>query len=275
MMRFIFITNSPDLAAFAEANGVDRIMVDLELNGKVDRQGHLSTVISRHAMSDIPLIRTSISHAELLVRINPVHAGTQQEVEQAIAHGADAIMLPMFRTASEVQVFCAAVGGRCKVVLLLETAAATANLAEILTVQGIDEIHIGLNDLHLDLGLSFMFQPIAGGFVDHIATMIRAAGLPLGIGGLARAGEGLLPADMLVAEHVRLGSTGAILSRTFHRNAATVKEIEAEMNFGAEVAKLQEAFIIYGRSSEQELLAVHQDVANRVAEIVRAKTLTK
>lgn len=272
MMRFIFITNRPELAVFATERGAERVMVDLELLGKVERQGHLSTVISRHDFDDIGRVRAAIPDKELIVRLNPVHAGSQQEVDRAIDLGADVLMLPMFRTAQDVERFSALVNGRVRICLLLETAAAAAAIDDIVRIEAVDEIHIGLNDLHLDLGLTFMFEPLASGMIDGLAATIRAAGLPLGIGGLARAGEGLLPADLLVAEHVRLQSTGAILSRTFHRNSTTVAEIERDMDFAAEVGKLQAAYRHYSEGTAHDLLAAHRDVAERAAAIVRAKS---
>ena len=272
MMRFIFITNSPSLAVYAAARGVSRLMVDLELLGKVERQGHLSTVISRHSFEDVAAIRNAVPHGELMVRLNPVHEGTASEVERAIALGADILMLPMFRGPEEVRQFCALVRGRARVCLLLETVAGMHALPTIVAVPGVDEIHVGLNDLHLDLQNSFMFQPLADGVVDEIVETIRGAGLPFGIGGLARVGEGLLPAELLIAEHVRLGSTAAILSRTFHRNAATVADIEAEMDFGAEIAKLHRAYASHQLNSQQRLRELHEIVRSRVAEIVAAKS---
>lgn len=271
-MRFIFITNVPELAEYVSYRGVERVMVDLELLGKVERQGHLSTVISRHTFDDVARIRRVVPDGNLMVRINPLNLGSRDEVERAIDLGADILMLPMFQTAKEVEQFCALADGRVRICLLLETAGAAANVADIVGVQGVQEIHIGLNDLHLDLGRTFMFEPLADGLVDQLAGAITGAGLALGIGGLARSGEGLLPAEMLVAEHVRLGSTGAILSRTFHRNKLTVQDLEVEMDFAAEVAKLQNAYRAFGQSSPDELWAIHQEVASRVAGVVREKS---
>lgn len=271
-MRLIFITNVPELAAYASDRGVERVMVDLELLGKVERQGHLSTVISRHTFDDVAQIRRAIPDKNLMVRLNPLNLGSRNEVERAIDLGADVLMLPMFRTAQEVEQFSILVDGRVRICLLLETAGAAANVADIVRVQGVHEIHIGLNDLHLDLGRTFMFEPLADGLIDHLAVATTGAGLALGIGGLARSGEGLLPAEMLVAEHVRLGSTGAILSRTFHRNRLTVQDLENEMDFAAEVAKLQDAYRAFAQSSPDELRAIHHEVASRVADIVRGKS---
>lgn len=274
-MRFIFITGSPELAAFVAERGANRIMVDLELLGKVERQGHLSTVISRHSFEDVAAVRAAVPHCELMVRINPLHEGTAGEIDRAIALGSDILMLPMFRNAAEVERFSRLVAGRNRICLLLETADAARVIADIVTVPGVDEIHVGLNDLHLDLGQAFMFQPLADGMVDDIVSVIARAGMPFGIGGIARVGEGLVPAEMLLAEHARLGSTAAILSRTFHRNCATVAEIEGEMDFAGEIARLRQAHNEHTRAAPESLGAIHEQLQQRVAEIVRAKSLTR
>ncbi|MDE0564737.1 hypothetical protein [Exiguobacterium sp. B2(2022)] len=44
---------------------------------------------------------------------------------------------------------------------------------------------------------------------------IRDAGIPYGFGGIARIGEGRVPAERIIPEHVRLGSSCVILSRSF------------------------------------------------------------
>ena len=45
-MKFMLITNKPELASYAEECGVGRIFIDLEINGKQERQGHLDTLIA-------------------------------------------------------------------------------------------------------------------------------------------------------------------------------------------------------------------------------------
>jgi hypothetical protein len=241
-LRLLFITNDADMAIFACANAVDRIFVDLEIIGKQERQGHLNTVISRHSVSDVARLRPVVPRGSLLVRLNPLHTQTDEEVEKVIEMGADILMLPMFKTPDDVYKFCNIVAGRAKVCLLVETIGAMLSLSESVRIRGVDEVHIGLNDLHLEMGCRFMFQPLADGYVDRMAQSIRDANLPFGIGGVARVGEGLLPAELLLSEHARLGSTGAILSRTFHRQARSVHEIEAQMDFAGEIHKLRLAY---------------------------------
>ena len=266
-LRLLFITKNIEIALFVIENGVDRIFVDLELLGKVERQGHLNTVISRHSPEDISLLRPFLPHGSLLVRLNPVNSNTETEVNDAIQRGADVLMLPMFRGVDEVRRFCKAVNSRVKVCLLVETVDSMENLAECVEVPGVDEVHIGLNDLHLEMGCHFMFEPLVSGHVERMTETLKKTGVPFGIGGLARVGEGMLPAEMLLSEHARLGSTCAILSRTFHRQAGSVEEIQAQMNFADEVQKLRMAYEASCSSTMEELNLQHETVKAVVADI--------
>ncbi|WP_214759654.1 aldolase/citrate lyase family protein [Exiguobacterium sp. s129] len=214
-LTFMYITNQPKIAQLAEQNGVDWIFVDLELNGKVERQGHLDTVISRHTMHDVSRVRSVLKHAKLLVRLNPIHSGSAYEVKEAISRGADILMLPYYKTVEEVERFIELVEGRVKVCLLCETREAVECMPDVLRLTGIDYIHIGLNDLHLSYQQNFLFEPLTNGLVEAIVTQIREAGIPYGFGGIARIGEGHIPAEKIIAEHKRLGSSLVILSRSF------------------------------------------------------------
>jgi citrate lyase beta subunit len=266
-LRLLFITNQPQVATYVCKLGVDRVFVDLEMLGKTERQGHLDTVISRHTVEDVERVRAAVPPGALLVRTNPVNADTSREVEQVLRYRPDVLMLPMFRQPAEVDTFCRIVDGRAKVCLLLETVDAMNSVDECVRIRGVDEVHIGLNDLHLELGCTFMFQPLADGHVDRLARAVRQAGLPLGIGGVARVGEGLLPAELLLAEHARLGSTGAILSRTFHRMSRSVAEIESQMSFADEVEKLRRAYRDHCDASALHLRELHESVRGIVASI--------
>lgn len=215
MLKLFYITNNPEIAKIAQSAGVDRIFVDMEYIGKAKRQGGMDTVQNHHTVSDIKAVRKVIDNAELLVRVNPIHENSKQEIDDVIAAGADVIMLPMWKTADEVKSFVQMVNGRAKTLPLLETEEARLCLDEVLELNGIDEMYIGLNDLHLSQGKKFLFELLADGTVDGIAKMLNAASIPFGIGGFGRIGEGDLPAELIVAEHYRLGSTMAILSRSF------------------------------------------------------------
>lgn len=220
-LKLMYITNDSKVATIAEKAGVDRIFIDMEFIGKDARQGGLDTVKNHHTIEDIVNVKNAIKKSDLLVRVNPIHdeifgyMSSEVEINKAIEAGADIIMLPFFKTTDEVKRFIEIVNGRCRTMLLIETPEAVEELDDILLVNGIDEIHIGLNDLHLGLGKKFMFELLADGTVDRICNKIKQVGIPFGFGGIARVGEGALPSEMIIAEHYRIGSTMAILSRSF------------------------------------------------------------
>ncbi len=220
-LKLMYITNRPEVAQIAETAGVDRIFVDLEYIGKSDRQGGMDTVQSHHTLDDVKRISEAITTAELLVRVNPIHDATteygssEDEINAAIANGAQIIMLPFFKTLGDVKRFLSIVNGRVNTMLLLETPEAVKIIDEILSLEGIDFIHIGLNDLSLCYGMKFMFELLTDGTVERLCNKFKEMGIPYGFGGIASLGKGAIPAEMIIKEHYRLGSTCAILSRSF------------------------------------------------------------
>lgn len=220
-LNLMYITNKPAIAKIAESVGVDWIFIDMEFIGKDSRQGGLDTVQNHHTFEDVKNIRKAINKSKLLVRVNPIHTtqngypSSKDEIDAVIEAGADIIMLPYFKSVKEVKQFVGFVSGRVKTCLLLETAEAAILIDEILKVPGVDMIHIGLNDLHLELGMKFMFQLLSDGVVEQLGNKIKAAGIPFGFGGIARLDSGMLPGADVLKEHVRLGSSMVIVSRSF------------------------------------------------------------
>ena len=229
-LKLMYITNRADVAQVAEAVGVDRIFVDMEYIGKDERQAGLDTVKSHHTLADLRRIREAVSTAEVLVRVNPIHAqmgdlpGSKAEIEAVVQAGADIVMLPMFRRVEEAERFRDYVNRRAKTMLLLETPEAAEQIEQLVQIQGIDSFHIGLNDLHLAMHKKFMFELLADGTVDRLCSTMKERGRVFGFGGIARIGYGILPAEYIIKEHYRIGSTQAILSRAFC-NANSLQDI--------------------------------------------------
>lgn len=221
MLKLMYITKRPEIARIAEDAGVDWIFVDMEFIGKDSRQGGLDTVQNHHTVDDVRSIKMAVQKAKVLVRVNPIHKAlpnypsSKDEIDAAIEAGADILMLPFFKTVEEVRLFIDLVDGRAKTLLLIETIEAANLIDVILEVPGIDMIHLGLNDLHLQLGMSFMFELLADGTVERLGSKIKAKGIPFGFGGIATLEGGTMPGAMVLKEHYRLGSSMVIVSRSF------------------------------------------------------------
>lgn len=244
-LKLMYITNRPAVSLIAEKSGVDRIFVDMEYIGKELRQGGLDTVKNRHTVSDVRSIRSVLTKAELLVRVNPIHnasgdyGSSEEEIEDVLNAGADLVMLPYYKTVSEVKRFLSAVNGRARTVLLLETAEAAECLTETLKLSGIDEFFIGLNDLSLSYHKTFLFELLCDGILEELCCRLRTDGRFFGFGGIAALGTGDVPAEYIVREHYRLGSRAVILSRAFCDETKLTDDEEAGRFFAEEIGKIR------------------------------------
>ena len=270
-LDFMFITNNPNVAA--EECGVRRVWVDLEMIGKEARQLGMNTVKSGHTLQDISVVKEILTTSELLVRVNPIYKGSEAEINEVIERGADIIMLPFFHTLEEVDTFLRIVNGRCKTTLLFESKESIEHLDEIIALGGFDEAHIGLNDLHLSYGMTFMFEPLSNGMVEQICAKFKEAGIPYGFGGVAKIGEGLLPAECVIAEHYRLGSTRAILSRSFCDNQyVDYNKWRYEFQLGINQIRLYESLLpMLPETYFVENIKKVKEGVNKVIKIINAK----
>ncbi len=268
-LKLMYITNNPQVAVIAQKYGVDRIWVDLETLGKEERQGHIDSVKSHHSVEDIKKIVPLLDRSEMLVRVNPLNAKSAEEINAVIDAGADLVMLPMWKNEEDVKVFIKLVDGRAKTVLLLETREAVEALNEVVKVDGIDEIHIGLNDLHLSYGKKFMFELLTDGTVEYLCKKIQQANIPYGFGGIAKLGEGLLPAEKIIMEHYRLGSSRVILSRSFC-NASKFDDIkDVDRIFCDNIEKLRRYEMNMKSVTEQDFIRNKKSIKEQIGEIVK------
>ncbi len=255
-MKYLYITDSPEIAKYVDQCGVDRIFIDLELLGKAERQGGRDTVISHHKIENISRVKKVLKRAEVLVRLNPLNPDSSAEIENVIDQGADYLMLPMFRSVEEIDWFCQRVNHRAKVVLLVETVEAMTNLSQIVRIPGVTQIHIGLNDLHLELKLNFMFELMSNGMVEKMAQICRNANLPFGVGGISTMDQGKVSGKLVLSEHARLGSEWVILSRSFHQLATNLAELQARINLPLELEKISR---VYSNLLKRSTFEIEQD----------------
>jgi citrate lyase beta subunit len=245
-MILSLITDDVGLAADAEGGGIDRIMIDLEREGKAKRQAGRSLFQSTHQLDAVGRVKAALERAALMVRINPLSQRTPQEIDAVLAGGADVIMLPYFFTPADVRSFVTMVDGRSKISLLVETTSAAGQLAGCLASGDIDEVHIGLNDLSIELGCDVMLEPMCNGVIDRLTATLRGVGVPFGVGGIGRLSSENLPVrpERLLAEQVRLGCTRAWLGRTFREGLRGCR-------LAAEVDRVREAVAQWGTASEE------------------------
>lgn len=272
MLKLMYITNQPNIAVLAQAAGVDRIFIDMEYMGKAERQGGMDTVQNHHTVEDVKNIRAVLDKSELLVRVNPIHSESQEEIESVISAGADIIMLPMWKSVDEVKTFLDIVDGRVKTMLLLENKEAAECLDDVLKLDGIDEIHIGLNDLHLSLNRYFLFELLADRTVENIVNKISQTNINYGFGGFGNVGSGLINADYIMSEHYRLGSKMAILSRAFCDTSKVQDENKIKEIFENGVAAIRKFEEYLSNCDAEYFDKNHKALCQCVNEIVRRKS---
>lgn len=224
-------SDDPSLAARADRAGIDRIGIDLEGHGKAVRQRGLGTHVSTHRIESLPAMRAAVRRGELFCRINPIHEGSRDEIEQVLAGGVEVLMLPMFTAAREVEDFVRLVDGRAKAVPLLEHALAAERVEAVVDVAGLDCLHVGLTDLAISLGVANRFSLLASPVVDRVAAAAHRRGLRLCVGGIGRALDAALPipADLIYAQYAVLGATGALVSRAFVGPDPSAVDLEVEV----------------------------------------------
>jgi HpcH/HpaI aldolase/citrate lyase family len=247
------------LATRADAAGIDRIGVDLERLGKRARQRGRGTWISPHSEEDLAAVGAALSRAELFARTDPLHDGTAGQVERLLELGAEVLMLPMFRTAEEVERFVALVDGRARVVLLLETTEAAGHADEIASVPGVEEIHLGLNDLSIEMRLANRFSLLATDLAAEVAEAVTARGVRFGAGGIGRVGDAGLPVpgDLVYAQFARLGASAALISRSF------LAHCPEGLDLGHEVRRSRERLAEWACRPADELDAARRELSER------------
>lgn len=214
--NYIAITNDPKQALNLSECGIQQIMVDTEIMGKVERQGHKDTIISHHSLNDIIALKNLSLEAEIICRINPFHIGTFDEIDTAIRNGADVIMIPMITSMEDYQSMVDRIHNKAKVLPLIETPYSFFNLSQILDYSKLTQIHFGLNDLCISLGMKNLFEVLLSQTFQDTVSNIKTSGLTKGIGGIGdpQISQKVSPLALL-NRYLKCGSNSVILSRSF------------------------------------------------------------
>jgi hypothetical protein len=212
---FLF-TVDPGWGADVVAAGATGIVVDWERRGKSRRQLGEGTQINADTPADLARMRAA-TDGRLLCRINGFGPWTGAEVDEAVARGADEILLPMVRSPEEVDRTLDLADGRCGLGILIETQGAV-DRAAALARRPLSRIYVGLNDLRIDRRSTELVRPLVDGTVDAVRAEV---GQHFGVGGLTLPGGGSpVPSDLLAAELVRLRTDFTFLRRSFTADMA-------------------------------------------------------
>ena len=215
-MDLFLFTVDPAWGRDVVAAGAAGIVVDWERRGKARRQAGEGTQINGDTLEDLVRIRTGVP-GRVVCRINGFGPWTGGEVGDAVSAGADEILLPMVRTADEVDRTLDLVAGRCGLGILIETQDAVDRAAE-LAARPLSRIYVGLNDLRIDRRSTELFRPLVDGTVDEVRAWVRG---PFGLAGLTLPECGApVPGSLLAAELVRLGTDFTFLRRSFTADMA-------------------------------------------------------
>lgn len=219
-MYRIMISDKKEEVLCAQRHGIEFIMVDLEVEGKIERQKNLDAHFTSHNLESITHVRNILgdhSDTKLLVRCNPYSEKSIKELNLIIALGADYIMLPMFKTSQEVEFFMNIINNKASVILLCETRDSLKNFKSIINLLSENDlVHFGLNDLSLEYGFNFPFDILKAKILDDVCNLCRKNKIKFGVGGIGNPlSDSIVSPKIILQEHCRLNSSGYILSRSF------------------------------------------------------------
>lgn len=213
--------NGPASLDVAVAAGVDAVIVDCEELGKRGRQHGYDTEINRWRPRDCGHVRARSPHLRVICRIDSFREAGPAAIDQAreaVANGADEVILPMVDSTDEVRAILDAVAGRAAVGVMIETHWAVAAAAE-LSRMPLRRVFVGLNDLMIERGSRHLFAHLLDGTVEQIRSQVET--IAFGFGGMTLPECGHpVPSRLLVAELARLRCDFTFLRRSFYRDLA-------------------------------------------------------
>jgi hypothetical protein len=236
---FLFSTDPETVSRYTDA-GVDGFIVDWENKGKETRQAGADTEINEDTPEDLRRVRAA-TNSRLLCRLNQPGPWTPEEVDEAVAGGADEILLPMVRSPAEV--------------LDVETIDAV-HCAPDLARLPISRAYVGLNDLSIEQRSRSIFEPLTDDLVDGIRPLFT---VPFGLAGLTLPECGRpIPCRLLIGEMARLSCGFTFLRRSWRRDM-TGRDPRAEL------PRIRAAIERAGRRSAEEIARDRAELVETVA----------
>jgi hypothetical protein len=253
---FLFSTDPETVSLYTEA-GADGFIVDWESKGKVTRQAGADTEINADTPEDLRRVRAA-TNARLLCRVNQPGPWTPGEIEEAIAGGADELLLPMVRSPGEVLDAIRVARGRCGVGILVETVDAVRCAPELARLP-ISRAYVGLKDLSIERRSRSIFEPLTDDLVDRIRPLFT---VPFGLAGLTLPECGRpIPCRLLIGEMSRLSSCFTFLRRSWRRDMVG-------RDPRAELPRVRASIERAGRRSAEEIARDRAELVETIAAAV-------
>ncbi len=105
------------------------------------------------ALAGLFVAEARTAKSELVVRVNPMGEGGEEDIELINRAMPGAIRIPKVRTPEEVARACGLIDPAIRIHLSIETGAALKNLTELRVDARVDTAYLGILDLSADLGL--------------------------------------------------------------------------------------------------------------------------
>jgi hypothetical protein len=266
-LDLLVFTVDPQRAHRVVAAGAAGVVVDWERRGKARRQAGADTEINSDTAEDLLRVRAATA-GTVVCRVNAAGPWTREEVDLALACGADEVLLPMVRTPADVDLALAAVAGRAGLGILVETQDAV-DCVETLLSRPLRRVYVGLNDLRIDRAGGALFAPLVDGTVERVRRAAdRCAGrgpLDFGVAGLTRPDAGHpVPSRLLAAELARLDASFTFLRRSFWRDVAGC-------DLAAEVPRIRDAVAAARRRTPGQVVADRAELVAAVAADARGE----
>jgi HpcH/HpaI aldolase/citrate lyase family len=251
---FLFSTD-PATIAPAVAAGVAGVIVDWERVGKCHRQAGADTQIGEDTVDDLRRARACTS-ARILCRIDNSETLLDGQIDAAVDAGADEVLLPMVRSAAEVERVLEYTRGRIGIGILVETEAVFDELPEVAALP-LSRAYLGLNDLAIDRGTTNIFDPLVDGTLEEVRSQFS---VPFGVAGLTVVDAGApIPCRLIAGELSRLDCSFSFLRRSYHadiRGRDPAKEIPRLLEALAAASRRDADQV--GRDREELIAAVEE-----------------
>ncbi len=224
-IKLFLFTTDLDFALKNQAAGIDSVIVDWETKGKNKRQNGFDTEINQDTPEDVRKL-SQVLTIPVTVRINRFSKESPNEISLALDNGAEIIMLPMAKSADEVEKFLKIINKRAQTIIQIETEELVKNL-EVFSKLNWDYAYIGLNDLMISRNGKFIWEAVLDKTVERICSKLK--GRKYGFGGITIVDGGKpLSFRLLLNEYTRLDCSLCFLRRTYKREIMN-KNIQKEV----------------------------------------------